>query len=256
VKISVLTLFPEMFSALDFSITGRAQNSKLIEIAVIDIRAYSKNKHKKCDDYPYGGGSGMVMSVQPIYDAVNAVDPAHKARRIYMSAQGNTLNQQKVKELSSFDNLLILCGHYEGVDQRIIDTRVTDEISIGDYVLSSGEIAAMVLVDAIYRLRPGVISGESLEEESFSKGLLEYPQYTRPAVYDTMKVPDVVLSGNHAQIARWRLKASIAKTLAYRPELLTLDNLPVEASGLLREVIDGGGWNEPGTVHRGRTDQE
>jgi tRNA (guanine37-N1)-methyltransferase len=123
-------------------------------------------------------------------------------------------------------------------------------------VLSSGEIAAMVLVDAIYRLRPGVISGESLEEESFSKGLLEYPQYTRPAVYDTIKVPDVVLSGNHAQIARWRLKASIAKTLAYRPELLTLDNLPVEASGLLREVIDGGGWNEPGTVHRGRTDQE
>ncbi|MDP2791708.1 MAG: tRNA (guanosine(37)-N1)-methyltransferase TrmD, partial [Rectinemataceae bacterium] len=153
-------------------------------------------------------------------------------------------------------NLVILCGRYEGVDQRIIDTRITDEISIGDYVLSSGEIAAMVLVDAIYRLRPGVISGESLEEESFSKGLLEYPQYTRPAIYDMLQVPDVVVSGNHAQIARWRLKASIAKTLAYRPELLSEDKLPEEVGGLLREVIDEGGWHEPGTVHSGRTDQE
>ncbi|HWP68947.1 MAG TPA: tRNA (guanosine(37)-N1)-methyltransferase TrmD, partial [Rectinemataceae bacterium] len=152
--------------------------------------------------------------------------------------------------------LVILCCRYEGVDQRIIDKRVTDEISIGDYVLSSGEIAAMVIIDAVYRLCPGVISGESLEEESFSKGLLEYPQYTRPAMYGRLRVPDVLTSGNHAQIARWRLKASIAKTLAYRPELLSRDNLPKEVDGLLREVIDEGGWHEPGTIHTSRTDQE
>jgi len=255
-KYTILTLFPDIVRAyFEASIMKRAVSGGLIDYSLVNIRDYAADKHRKCDDEVFGGGAGMLMKPEPLDRALEAAgSPA--VRTIFVTPSGRLFNQAMAQELSQEENLVILCGRYEGVDQRIIDTRVTDEISIGDYVLSSGEIAAMVLVDAIYRLRPGVISGESLEEESFSKGLLEYPQYTRPAVYDTIKVPDVVLSGNHAQIARWRLKASIAKTLAYRPELLTLDNLPVEASGLLREVIDGGGWNEPGTVHRGRTDQE
>jgi tRNA (guanine37-N1)-methyltransferase len=224
VKISVLTLFPEMFSALDCSITGRAQSSKLIEIAVIDIRAYSKNKHKKCDDYPYGGGSGMIMSVQPVYDAVNAVDPQHKARRIYMSPQGNTLNQQKVKELSSYDNLLILCGHYEGIDQRAIDLCIDEEISIGDYVLTGGELPAMVLIDCVSRYIPDVLHNqESTVEESFNDDLLEYPQYTRPEEFCNLKVPDVLLSGNHGQIARWRKEKQKEITLKKRPDMIKRD---------------------------------
>lgn len=255
-KYTILTLFPDIVRAyFEASIMKRAVAGGLIDYSLVNIRDYATDKHHKCDDEVFGGGAGMLMKPEPLDRALEAAG-SPGVRTIFVTPSGRLFNQALAQELSREENLVILCGRYEGVDQRIIDTRVTDEISIGDYVLSSGEIAAMVLVDAIYRLRPGVISGESLEEESFSKGLLEYPQYTRPAVYDTMKVPDVVLSGNHAQIARWRLKASIAKTLAYRPELLTLDNLPVEASGLLREVIDGGGWNEPGTVHRGRTDQE
>lgn len=255
-KYTILTLFPDIVRAyFEASIMKRAVAGGLIDYSLVNIRDYATDKHRKCDDEVFGGGAGMLMKPEPLDRALEAAG-SPGVRTIFVTPSGRLFNQALAQELSREENLVILCGRYEGVDQRIIDTRVTDEISIGDYVLSSGEIAAMVLVDAIYRLRPGVISGESLEEESFSKGLLEYPQYTRPAVYDTMKVPDVVLSGNHAQIARWRLKASIAKTLAYRPELLTLDNLPVEASGLLREVIDGGGWNEPGTVHRGRTDQE
>ena len=255
-KYTILTLFPDIVRAyFEASIMKRAVAGGLIDYSLVNIRDYATDKHHKCDDEVFGGGAGMLMKPEPLDRALEAAG-SPGVRTIFVTPSGRLFNQALAQELSREENLVILCGRYEGVDQRIIDTRITDEISIGDYVLSSGEIAAMVLVDAIYRLRPGVISGESLEEESFSKGLLEYPQYTRPAVYDTMKVPDVVLSGNHAQIARWRLKASIAKTLAYRPELLTLDNLPVEASGLLREVIDGGGWNEPGTVHRGRTDQE
>ena len=255
-KYTILTLFPDIVRAyFEASIMKRAVAAGLIDYALVNIRDYATDKHRKCDDEVFGGGAGMLMKPEPLDRALEAAG-SPGVRTVFVTPSGRLFNQAMAQELSREENLVILCGRYEGVDQRIIDTRITDEISIGDYVLSSGEIAAMVLVDAIYRLRPGVISGESLEEESFSKGLLEYPQYTRPAIYDMLQVPDVVVSGNHAQIARWRLKASIAKTLAYRPELLSEDKLPEEVGGLLREVIDEGGWHEPGTVHSGRTDQE
>jgi len=255
-KYTILTLFPDIVRAyFEASIMKRAVAAGLIDYSLVNIRDYATDKHRKCDDEVFGGGAGMLMKPEPLDRALEAAG-SPGVRTVFVTPSGRLFNQAMAQELSKEENLVILCGRYEGVDQRIIDTRITDEISIGDYVLSSGEIAAMVLVDAIYRLRPGVISGESLEEESFSKGLLEYPQYTRPAIYDMLQVPDVVVSGNHAQIARWRLKASIAKTLAYRPELLSEDKLPEEVGGLLREVIDEGGWHEPGTVHSGRTDQE
>lgn len=255
-KFTILTLFPEIVRAyFEASIMKRAVTAGLIEYSLVNIRDFASDKHHKCDDEVFGGGAGMLMKPEPLDRALEAAG-SPVVRTVFVTPSGRLFNQAMASELSREENLVIICGRYEGVDQRIIETRVTDEISIGDYVLSSGEIAAMVLVDTIYRLRPGVISGESLEEESFSKGLLEYPQYTRPANYGTMRVPDVVLSGNHAQIARWRLKASIAKTLAYRPELLTKESLPGEAGRLLREVIDEGGWHEPGTVHTSRTDQE
>ena len=255
-KYTILTLFPEIVRAyFEASIMKRAVAAGLIDYTLVNIRDYATDKHRKCDDEVFGGGAGMLMKPEPLDRALEAAG-SPGVRTVFVTPSGRLFNQAMAQELSKEENLVILCGRYEGVDQRIIDTRITDEISIGDYVLSSGEIAAMVLVDAVYRLRPGVISGESLEEESFSKGLLEYPQYTRPAIYDMLQVPDVVVSGNHAQIARWRFKASIAKTLAYRPELLSEDKLPEEVGRLLREVIDEGGWHEPGTVHSGRTDQE
>ena len=255
-KYTILTLFPEIVRAyFEASIMKRAVTAGLIDYSLVNIRDYATDKHRKCDDEVFGGGAGMLMKPEPLDRALEAAG-SPGVRTVFVTPSGRLFNQAMAQELSKEENLVILCGRYEGVDQRIIDTRITDEISIGDYVLSSGEIAAMVLVDAVYRLRPGVISGESLEEESFSKGLLEYPQYTRPAIYDMLQVPDVVISGNHAQIARWRLKASIAKTLAYRPELLSEDKLPEDVGRLLREVIDEGGWHEPGTVHSGRTDQE
>ncbi|MFZ3109576.1 MAG: tRNA (guanosine(37)-N1)-methyltransferase TrmD [Rectinemataceae bacterium] len=255
-KYTILTLFPEIVRAyFEASIMKRAVTAGLIDYSLVNIRDYATDKHRKCDDEVFGGGAGMLMKPEPLDRALEAAG-SPGVRTVFVTPSGRLFNQAMAQELSKEENLVILCGRYEGVDQRIIDTRITDEISIGDYVLSSGEIAAMVLVDAVYRLRPGVISGESLEEESFSKGLLEYPQYTRPAIYDMLQVPDVVVSGNHAQIARWRLKASIAKTLAYRPELLSEDKLPEDVGRLLREVIDEGGWHEPGTVHSGRTDQE
>ena len=255
-KYTILTLFPEIVRAyFEASIMKRAVTAGLIDYSLVNIRDYATDKHRKCDDEVFGGGAGMLMKPEPLDRALDAAG-SPGVRTVFVTPSGRLFNQAMAQELSKEENLVILCGRYEGVDQRIIDTRITDEISIGDYVLSSGEIAAMVLVDAVYRLRPGVISGESLEEESFSKGLLEYPQYTRPAIYDMLQVPDVVVSGNHAQIARWRLKASIAKTLAYRPELLSEDKLPEDVGRLLREVIDEGGWHEPGTVHSGRTDQE
>jgi tRNA (guanine37-N1)-methyltransferase len=255
-KFTILTLFPEIMDGyFEASIMKRAVAAGLIDYSLVNIRDYATDKHRKCDDEVFGGGAGMLMKPEPLDKALEAAGSPN-VRTVFVTPSGRLFNQALAEDLSREENLVILCGRYEGVDQRIIDTRVTDEISIGDYVLSSGEIAAMVVVDAVYRLRPGVISGESLEEESFSKGLLEYPQYTRPALYAKMRVPDVLSSGNHAQIARWRLKASIVKTLAYRPELLSKDSLPPEVGGILREVIDEGGWHEPGTVHSGRTDQE
>lgn len=219
-KIDILTLFPEMFSSLNESILGRAQKAGKIEIKVHNIRDYSLDKHKKCDDYPFGGGAGMVMMPQPVYDAITSIDPEHKAHRIFTSPKGKTFCQDIVKEYSKKENLLILCGHYEGIDERIIKLCIDEEVSIGDYVLTGGEIPAMVITDAVSRYVEGVISSESLSEESFSNNLLEYPQYTRPQEFMGEKVPDVLLSGNHAEIDKWRKQKSIEITEKLRPDLL------------------------------------
>ncbi|MGN0817361.1 MAG: tRNA (guanosine(37)-N1)-methyltransferase TrmD [Candidatus Coproplasma sp.] len=222
-KITILTLFPEMFSPLFQSILGRAVEEKKIQIEVVNIRDYAENKHLKCDDYPFGGGAGMVMMPQPIASAIDAVDPNHSARRIYMSPKGETFRQQKVFELLSYDHIILLCGHYEGVDQRIIDLYIDEEISVGDYVLTGGELPAMVVCDCVARYVDGVISGASLVDESFSDNLLEYPQYTRPAEFKGLSVPEVLLSGNHAKIDEWRREQSRKLTQARRPDLLNKD---------------------------------
>jgi tRNA (guanine37-N1)-methyltransferase len=219
-KIDILTLFPEMFAPLYESIIGRAQKAGKVEIKLHDIREYSLNKHKKCDDYPFGGGAGMVMMPQPVFDAINAVDPDHKAKRIYTSPRGKTLSQTMVKDLATCENLLILCGHYEGLDERIIELCIDEEVSIGDYVLTGGELPAMVMVDSVCRYVDGVIAKESLSEESFSEGLLEYPQYTRPQEFMGLKVPEVLTSGNHAEVDKWRKEKSLELTKKYRPDLL------------------------------------
>lgn len=220
-KIDVLTLFPEMFSAFDCSMMGKAREKGLYELNLHNIRDYSADKHKKCDDAPFGGGAGMVMMPQPIHDCISAVDPDRKARRIYMSPRGKVLNQKLVKELSACENLLILCGHYEGVDQRVLDMDIDEEISIGDYVLSGGEIPAMALIDSVLRYVPEVLGNEaSTEDESFSDDLLEYPQYTRPQNYLGMTVPEVLVSGNHQNIDKWRKEQSLAITEANRPDLI------------------------------------
>lgn len=219
-KITVLTLFPDMFAPLKGSIIGRACGGGKLSIDVVNIRDYSEDKHSKCDDYPFGGGAGMVMMPQPIASCVEAVDPLHKSRRIYTSPKGATLCQQKVAELSSCEDILILCGHYEGVDQRVLDMYFDEEISIGDYVLTGGELPAMVICDCVARYVDGVISSASLIDESFSDGLLEYPQYTRPSVFKGVAVPEVLLSGNHAMIDKWRRERSEELTARRRPDLL------------------------------------
>ena len=192
-KINILTLFPEMFEALNTSIIGRACEKNLIELNIINIRDFSKDKHKKVDDTPYGGGAGMVIKPDVVYDAFKSLETAN-AKTIYLSPQGKTLNQEKVKLLSKEENLILLCGHYEGIDQRVLDEIVDEEISIGDYVLTGGELPAMVLVDSVSRYVEGVLSKESTVEESFSNGLLEYPQYTRPEIFLNKKVPEVLIS--------------------------------------------------------------
>lgn len=192
-KIDILTLFPEMFEPLKQSILGRAIENNLIEINLINIRDFSKDKHKKVDDTPYGGGAGMVIRADVVYDAFKSLNSTN-AKTIFLSPQGSTLNQNKVQELSKEDHLILLCGHYEGIDQRVLDEIVDEEISIGDYVLTGGELPAMVLVDAVSRYVDGVISKESVEEESFSNGLLEYPQYTRPEIFLNKQVPEVLKS--------------------------------------------------------------
>ncbi len=217
-KIDILTLFPESFSYLNSSILKRAQENNIIEINLIDIRNFSKDKHKKCDDYPFGGGAGMLMSVQPIYDALKSVQKEN-SKIIFPSPSGEKFNANIAKNLSTYDHLIFICGHYEGIDQRVIDIFNPQEISIGDYVLTGGELASMVIIDSLSRFVTGVISKESLEEESFSSGKLEYPQYTRPAQFMGLKVPDVLLSGNHEEIAKWREKKSIEKTKNIRPDL-------------------------------------
>ena len=218
-RFDILTLFPEMFEPLKESIIGRATKKGIIEINVVDIRDYTENKHRKCDDTPFGGGAGMVMSAQPIASAISAVDPEHKAKRIYTSPRGETLKQKKVESLAKEERILILCGHYEGVDQRAIDLFIDEEISVGDYVLTGGEIPAMTIVDAVSRYVDGVINESSLNSESFSDGLLEYPQYTRPQEFMGLKVPDVLLSGNHGEIDKWRKQRAEEITKKNRPDL-------------------------------------
>lgn len=219
-KIDILTLFPEMFTPLKTSIIGRAVEGNKLEINVVDIRDYTLDKHKKCDDAPFGGGAGMVMMPQPIASAIDAVDPEHQARRIYLSPKGRTFNQKIVLEYSKCQRLLLLCGHYEGVDQRVIDLYIDEELSVGDFVLTGGEIPAMAVVDAVARYVDGVINGESLSEESFSNGLLEYPQYTRPQEFMGLKVPEVLTSGHHGNVEKWRRERSIEITKKNRPDLL------------------------------------
>ncbi|MCH5146451.1 MAG: tRNA (guanosine(37)-N1)-methyltransferase TrmD [Clostridiales bacterium] len=222
-KITILTLFPEMFAPLSESILGRAQNAGKLNISVVNIRDYAENKHSKCDDYPFGGGAGMVMMPQPVGSAIEAVDPEHKAHRIYLSPKGQTFKQSKVFELLQYEHLVLLCGHYEGIDQRIIDLYIDEEISIGDYVLTGGELPAMVIADCVARYVDGVISDGSLVDESFASGGLEYPQYTRPAVYKGVAVPDVLLNGDHKKVDEWRREQSEKLTRSRRPDLLKED---------------------------------
>ena len=239
-KIAVLTLFPEMLeSVLNSSILGRARAEGLLSVEPMDIRPFSAKKHKNTDDYPFGGGAGMVMMAQPIVDAVqSAKAQGYTGPCIYVSPRGKPLTQSKVKTLSRNESLLILCGHYEGVDQRAIDLVVDEEISLGDFVLTGGELAALCLVDAVSRYVPGVLgSEESAEEESFSDGLLEYPHYTRPRDFQGLDVPDVLIGGNHAKIKAWRREQSLRVTLRRRPDLFAQASMTEkERADALREI--------------------
>ena len=220
-RIDVLTLFPEMFAGpFSESMLGRAQENGILSIRIHDIRDWADNKHSKCDDYPFGGGAGLVMMAQPIFDAVEAVDPDHEAHRILLTPRGRLLTTARARKLARCSRLLLLCGHYEGVDERVM-ALMDEEVSIGDYILTGGELPAMVLTDCVSRFVPGVLGkGESAEEESFSKSLLEYPQYTRPADFRGMAVPEVLLSGHAANIEKWRHAQAMEKTRENRPELL------------------------------------
>lgn len=219
VKIDILTLFPNMFNPLFESIIGRAGEKGKLDINVVDIREFSKDKHKKCDDTPFGGGAGMVMTAQPIFDAIKSV-MTENSKLVYLSPKGEVFRQQKAIELSKENHLIFLCGHYEGIDERILEIFKPFEISIGDYVLTGGELPAMVVVDAIARNVEGVLSSDSLSEESHSNGLLEYPQYTRPQVFEGLEVPAVLLSGNHEEIRKWRQQKSIEITKQRRGDML------------------------------------
>ena len=223
-RFDVLTLFPDMFEAvLGDSIIGRAREKGLVELNFINIRDFSKNKHKKTDEYPYSGGGGMIMTPQPIYDAYMSVAGglSYKPLTIYMSPQGSVFNQGEAKKLLNYEHIILLCGHYEGIDQRILDEIVDMEISIGDFVLTGGEIPAMAIIDSVLRLVPGVLSEESsYENESHYNGLLEYPQYTRPEEFMGRKVPEILLSGHHAKIEEWKRQQSLLITKRKRPDLL------------------------------------
>ena len=251
---TVLTLFPEITDAyFASSIMAKALNRGIIRYRPVNIRDFALDKHKTCDDAPYGGGPGMLMLAEPLSRALESVGVGKKAplstpHTIYLTPSGRPFTQKRALELAAMEEIVLVCGRYEGIDQRIIDTYVDEEISVGDYVLSSGEIAALALIDAVYRLVDRVITPESLEEESFSGGLLEYPQYTRPEIFDTMKVPEVLLSGHHEQIRRWRLEKRIEKTRAFRPDLLEQgqrDGLfDAETLKLLSKLIEEGKKND------------
>lgn len=272
-QFDVLTLFPEMFNILNESIIGRAKEKGLINVNLINIRDFSKNKHKKVDDTPYGGGAGMVIQPDVVYDAYKSVisniedvrnvtnskkientenvEKSAKTRVIYMSPQGKKLDQKKVEELSKQEHLILLCGHYEGIDQRVLDSIVDEEISIGDYVLTGGELPAMVLIDSVSRYVEGVLKDGSTTEESFSQGLLEYPQYTRPEVFEGQQVPEVLRSGNHQMIDKWRREQSLKRTLEKRPDLLEKVDLSDEDKKIL-EKNRNDVPNQVGTAHKKR----
>jgi tRNA (guanine37-N1)-methyltransferase len=219
-RIDVLTLFPEVIeSYVQTSIVGRAQQKQLVEIAAINFREFSSSKHHNVDDYPFGGGAGMVLSPQPIVDALESVRTPESVV-IYLTPKGHVFNQSYAKQLSKKEHLIMICGHYEGLDQRVIDHHVDLELSIGDYVLSGGEIPALAVVDAVTRLLPGAITSESLEEESHTNFLLEYPHYTRPRIFEDKEIPEILLSGHHANIDLYRLEESIRMTIERRPDMI------------------------------------
>ena len=237
-KFTVLTLFPQIPQAFfENSIMAKAVEKGIIAYDLVNIRDFATDKHHTCDDSPYGGGAGQLMMTEPLGRALDSVN-ASKKHVIYVTPGGKQFTQRKALELSRKDELVIICGRYEGIDQRIIDYYVDDEISIGDYVMSSGEVSATVIIDTVYRLIDGVISSESLDEESFSDGLLEYPQYTRPPVYKDMEVPDVLLSGNHEKIRKWRLKKRLEKTLANRPDLIMQARLKGQLTSEAEQMIE------------------
>lgn len=230
-KISILTLFPEMFDIFNHSIIGKAQEKGLISINTENIRDYTLNKHKKVDDYPYGGGAGMLMQPGPVYRSYESVVEkiGYKPRVIYLTPQGETFNQSMAEDFAKEKDLVFLCGHYEGIDERVLEMIVTDNVSIGDYVLTGGELPAMVMIDTISRLIPGVLNNNvSAEFESFNDNLLEYPQYTRPDTFMDKKVPPILLSGDHAKVDKWRREQSIIRTIKRRPDLMEKANLTKE----------------------------
>ena len=236
-RIDIITIFPGMFTALESSIVRRAVDAGQVEIEITDLRSYANNKHRNVDDYPYGGGPGMVMQPEPFFltlEHLQASD-ARQGPVILLSPRGKRFSQAKARELAKRERLFLLCGHYEGIDQRVQDVLVDEEISLGDFVLTGGEIPAMAVADAVVRLLPGVLPAESTLQESFSEGLLEYPQYTRPAEFRGMSVPDVLLSGNHEKIRRWRREQSLLQTLRSRPELLPATKLSDEEKRILHD---------------------
>ncbi len=237
--IDILTLFPEMFTGLfEYSIIKRARERNLVDIKLQQIRSYTYDAHHTVDDYPYGGGAGMVMKPDPVFKAVEDVLKGEKdVPVILLTPRGRLLNQKIVKEISGYEHFVLICGRYEGIDERVEEHLVTDKISIGDYVLSGGEIPAMVIVDAVIRLIPGAVGSEaSVAEDSYSDGLLEYPQYTRPAEYNGWAVPEILLSGNHAKIAQWRRQQSLLRTAKFRPDLLGKANLTKADKDFLAEI--------------------
>ena len=240
IRFDVLTLFPSMFEAvLGDSIIGRARENGIIEMQFTDIRDFTTNKHRKVDDYPYSGGGGMLMQAQPVYDAFMSVIEylRKKPLTIYMSPQGRVFNQQIAADLSKEENIVILCGHYEGVDQRVLDEIVDMELSVGDFVLTGGELPAMSVIDAVSRLIPGVLSEESsYENESHFNGLLEYPQYTRPPVWNGREIPEILISGHHANIEKWKREQSLLNTLRKRPDMLERAELTKEDIKFLEKI--------------------
>ena len=234
-KIDILTLFPESFAPFKESIISRAQKAGTIEINIINIREFSRDKHKKCDDAPFGGGAGMLMSVQPIFDAVKSV-LTNKSKVVFPSPAGKVYNNKMAKELAEFEHLIFICGHYEGIDERLIKIFDAEEISIGDYVLTGGEIPSMVIIDSLLRFVPNVLKEGSLEEESFSNGLLEYPQFTRPEVFNDKKVPEILLSGHHENIEKWRRCEALKNTYLKRPELLKNVELSEQDKKILEKI--------------------